>query len=56
MQDGHTYEKSAISAWLANHNTSPLTNEPLANKQLQPNHLARQLISAFFGPREKPGV
>lgn len=50
LQDGHTYERAAITAWLAHHNTSPYTNEPLASKTLHPNHLARQMISNFFGP------
>jgi len=30
--DGHTYERSAITQWLTNHDTSPITNLPLANK------------------------
>lgn len=35
--DGHTYERAAIERWLADHQTSPLTNAPLACKQLVPN-------------------
>lgn len=35
--DGHTYERAAIERWLADHQTSPLTNAPLPSKQLIPN-------------------
>ena len=49
VQDGHTYERAEIETWLALHSTSPLTNEPMKSKQLHPNHMARQMISAFFG-------
>ena len=35
--DGHTYERAAIERWLTDHQTSPLTNAPLASKQLVPN-------------------
>ena len=34
--DNHIYERSVIEQWLSTHNTSPLTNEPLANKHLRP--------------------
>ena len=34
--DNHIYERSYIEQWLSTHNTSPLTNEPLANKNLTP--------------------
>ena len=30
--DGQTYERSSIEQWLATHDTSPLTNLRLANK------------------------
>ena len=50
VQDGHTYERAAIEAWLKAHDTSPLTNEPMPSKQLQTNHFARQMI-ALFGQR-----
>eukprot|EP00964_Phaeocystis_antarctica_P142707 scaffold108034_cov66-Phaeocystis_antarctica.AAC.1 len=35
--DGHTYERDAIERWLANHDTSPVTEELLPSKQLAPN-------------------
>lgn len=34
--DNHIYERSVIEQWLSTHNTSPLTNERLANKHLRP--------------------
>ena len=27
--DGHSYERAAIAHWLATHNTSPQTREPM---------------------------
>ena len=42
--DGHTYEKTAIEAWLAAHDTSPITNLVLDHKALVPNHALRQSI------------
>ena len=38
--DGQTYERAAIEAWLAEHDTSPLTGEKLSSKVLIPNVFA----------------
>jgi hypothetical protein len=45
--DGHSYDRAAIEEWLRLHNTSPLTNQPLPNKHLIPNHLAKMMIEEF---------
>ena len=42
--DGHTYERSSITKWFANHGTSPKTNEKLTTKKLVPNHALRAMI------------
>ena len=42
--DGHTYDRAAIESWLVTHNTSPLTNAALPNRNLIPNHALRNLI------------
>ena len=42
--DGHTYERSAIVAWLAKKNTSPMTNEPLATKMIFDNIAMRKTV------------
>ncbi|GFR50793.1 hypothetical protein Agub_g13058 [Astrephomene gubernaculifera] len=43
--DGYTYERSAITEWLAQHNTSPQTNEAMPdNAMLIPNHCLRSAI------------
>jgi len=42
--DGHTYEREAIAKWLSSHDTSPITNLPLANKVLRPNHNLKSVI------------
>jgi tetratricopeptide (TPR) repeat protein len=44
-EDGHSYERLAIELWLVtNHHTSPLTNQPLRNLQLVPNHTLKKCI------------
>jgi hypothetical protein len=45
--DGHTYERSAIEPWLANHNTSPLTTQLLESKDLKTNIALRNTIAAL---------
>ena len=42
--DGHSYEASAIMQWLASSNMSPLTGQPLPNKQLARSHALRNAI------------
>ena len=39
--DGHTYERAAIEDWISRGKLSPMTNQPLENKKLIPNHSAR---------------
>lgn len=51
VQDGHTFERSAIAEWLATHNTNPHTKEVLNSKTLQPNDLVRQAVRAHFSRR-----
>ena len=43
--DGHTYERTAIEAWLELHDTSPRTNLELESKMLIPNHQMRSLCN-----------
>jgi DNA-binding beta-propeller fold protein YncE len=51
--DGHTYNRFDIENWLKQHNTSPLTNEPLEHKILIPNIDKRRQINAW---REEHGL
>ena len=52
-EDGHTYERSAIEAWLRHSSKrgrgaaplSPLTGAPLRSKTLRPNHALRSLLA-----------
>jgi hypothetical protein len=46
--DGVTYERAAITEWLAGKDTSPMTNVRLPNKELHPNALARQLVELLL--------
>ena len=51
--DGHTYNRFDIENWFKEHDTSPLTSEPLENKMLFPNLAIRKLINAW---REQHGL
>eukprot|EP01036_Dinobryon_divergens_P003076 gene3076-4042_t len=41
MEDGHTYERSAIESWITDHQTSPLTGQHFRNLNIIPNHTLR---------------
>ena len=43
LADGHTYERKAVEAYLAQFDLSPRTGERLSNKAMLPNHMAREL-------------
>jgi serine/threonine protein kinase len=46
-QDGHTYERNAITEWLRKRGESPITREPMTIESLRPNHIIKQLIDEF---------
>ncbi|XRB25533.1 U-box domain-containing protein [Pseudoscourfieldia marina] len=54
--DGQSYERRAIERWLVRHDTSPLTGEKLASKELRPNFALKSLISEFREEAEKQSV
>ena len=43
--DGHSYERAALESWLAQHDTSPVTGQPLPHKRIVDNVLIRNAIS-----------
>ena len=43
-EDGHVYDRASIESFLETHDTSPLTNEPLATKSLTPNDALRSRL------------
>jgi hypothetical protein len=46
--DGQTYDRKAIEEWFElGHNTSPITNVRLANRNLMPNYPLKQAIDAY---------
>jgi len=47
-QDGHSYERSAITEWFLNNNTSPKTNLRLASTHLVTNIALRNTIQEYF--------
>jgi hypothetical protein len=42
--DGHSYERYAITRWLSENRTSPITGADLATRHLIPNHALRNAI------------
>ena len=44
--DGHTYEGAAITAWLQQNHTSPVTQVPIPHPRLVPNLLIRNAIAS----------
>ncbi|CAF4688699.1 unnamed protein product [Rotaria socialis] len=52
-QDGHTYEREDIIAWLQQHRTSPITREPMTIESLRPNHIVRKMIDEFVAVSKK---
>ena len=46
--DGHTYERRNIERWLADHQTSPKTNEPLPSLTLVPNHAVKSMVQDYL--------
>ena len=44
--DGHSYERVALEAWLANHRTSPFTGARLQHMHVTPNHRLRSMIES----------
>jgi hypothetical protein len=47
LEDGHTYERSSIEAWLARSGMSPMTNLRLQSKALNPNYALRSAIERW---------
>ena len=48
-RDGNSYEKEAITAWVSQHGTSPLTRQPMALTDLVPNRALRDVIESQLG-------
>lgn len=45
--DGHTYERTAITEWLSTHNVSPLTRSSMTRSDIQPNFALRGAIDRW---------
>eukprot|EP00657_Telonema_sp_P-1_P008271 TRINITY_DN29128_c0_g1_i2.p1 TRINITY_DN29128_c0_g1~~TRINITY_DN29128_c0_g1_i2.p1 ORF type:complete len:116 (+),score=27.40 TRINITY_DN29128_c0_g1_i2:166-513(+) len=45
--DGHSYERAAITEWISRNQTSPKTNQRLANANLIPNHTLKAAIQSW---------
>ena len=52
--DGFTYERESIEQWLASHDDSPTTNQPLEHKMLIPNHLVRKQVVSWCEQNDLP--
>lgn len=47
LSDRQSYEREAIKTWLRDHDTSPVTGEPLTSKDFVPNHSLRSIIDGL---------
>ena len=54
--DGHSYERKAIELWLSKNDSSPVTNLPLPNKGLVPNHALRAAIEEYVSKNKEVEV
>lgn len=45
--DGHTYERQAIEQWVREHGTSPMTREPLTERQIYQNRKVKECVEIF---------
>lgn len=46
-EDGHTYERNAIEAWIQKNGTSPITGKPISLKNLISNYAIKKIIDRF---------
>ncbi len=46
--DGYAYERVALEAWLAGHDTSPMTGAPLPHKHMVPCQIVRELVHEWL--------
>lgn len=53
--DGHTYERKEIEKWIfqMNKQTSPMTNQPLKNKDLLPSHTLKSMIREWIDKNQR---
>lgn len=58
LATGITYDRENIEQWLysANHNTCPVTKQPLSDCDLTPNHTLRRLIQSWCVANASRGV
>ncbi|CAF1263406.1 unnamed protein product [Rotaria sordida] len=42
--DGHTYERKAVTEWLTRNGTSPITRQPMNIDSLKPNYTVKKMI------------
>ena len=54
--DGFTYERAAITDWLEQKDTSPITGAVLANKTLKPNGTVNSIADWIMASCEKAGT
>lgn len=54
--DGHSYERASIEKWFEDHDSSPLTNAELENKDLIPNHVLRAMCERQATLHSSPSI
>lgn len=46
-EDGNTYERNAITQWIHQHGTSPITKKSMNIDRLTPNHTIKDSVANF---------
>ena len=46
--DGHSYDRRSIEEWLKSHDSSPVTNMRLPDRNIVPNHALRNSIQEWL--------
>jgi len=49
LANGQSYDRNAIAIWFIDHDTDPLTNERLENKELTTNYALKRIIDDYRG-------
>src|ERR1700728_3275800 len=54
--DGHTYERKAITEWLTKNGTSPMTRQPMKIDSLRTNYAVKKMIEELRSARQSQQV
>lgn len=56
LENGHTYERSAIREWFTTHNTNPITNKTINNKAYKTNWSLKHIVHHQYPKAHKETI